>query len=86
MQLLALPVTAGNVEHDSSISSGTGGSSDTNTDRAGADIAAGTCTAITRVGSAVIVATSRVTVSSCTRGAGRSRASRLLSNKRNVGV
>lgn len=86
MQLLALPVTAGNVEHDSGISGGTGGSSDTNADRAGADIVAGACTAITGVGSTVIVATSRITVSSCARGAGRSRASGLLSNKRNISI
>lgn len=69
VQLLALPVTAGNVEHNSSVSGGTSGSSDTDTDRAGTNIVAGACTAITGVGSTVIVATSCVAASSCARGA-----------------
>lgn len=86
VQLLALPVTAGNVEHNSGVSGGTSSSSDTDADRAGANIVAGACTAITGVGSAVIVATSRVSASSCARGAGRSCAGRLLSNKWNVSV
>lgn len=86
MQLLALPVAAGNVEHNSGVGGGTSGSSDTDADRAGADIVAGTCTTITGIVSGVIVATSRASVSSCTSGAGWSGACRLLSNERNVSV